>query len=208
MSLKHPSTFDLRAGRGRSMRRRALALAPALAALLGVAPALAAAPGDGATTRRTAGDGRGLTTFGDRGITSFGTRFDASFSRRALTTFSDTPLAPMGGLIRGGVPAPAGSDSGSSRSRGSSGNTTTLGFPAGGGGITSEATLRVDSGAYFGDDDYGGGALLMPAVELPTIVLDHRPAAEVLDATLDAAIRVATESGDFDLARSLDPDRR
>lgn len=206
MSLKHPSTFDPRAGRGRSMRRRALALAPALAALLGVAPAFAAAAGDGASARRTAGDGRGLTTFGDRGITSFGTRFDASFGRRALTTFSDTPLAPMGGLVRGGVPAPAGSDSGGSRSRGVSGSTTTLGFPAGG-GVTSEATLRVDSGAYSGDDD-DDGALLMPAVELPTIVFDHRPAAALLDATLDAAIRVATESGDFDLARSLDPDRR
>lgn len=206
MSLKHPSTLDPRAGRGRSMRRHALALAPALAALLGVAPAFAAAPGDGASARRTAGDGRGLTTFGDRGIASFGTRFDASFGRRALTTFSDRPLLPMGGLIRGGVPAPAGLDSGSSRSHGVSGSTTTLGFPAGGGGVTSEVTLRVDTGAYFADDD--GGALLMPAVELPTIVFDHRPAVKVLDATLDAAIRVAAEGGDFDLARSLDPDRR
>ena len=206
MSWKHPSTLDPRAGRGRSMRRRALALAPALAALFGFAPAFAAAPGDGAATRRVAGDGRGLTTFGDRGLASFGTRFDTSFGRRPLTPFSDTPLAPMGGLIRGGVPAPAGSDSGRSRSRGVSGSTTTLGFPAAGGGVTSEVTLRVDSGAYFsGADD---GVLLMPAVELPTIVFDHRHAVEVLDATLDAAIRVAAESGDFDLARSLDPDRR
>jgi hypothetical protein len=110
----------------------------------------------------------------------------------------------MGGLVRGGVPAPAGSDSG--RSRGVSGSSTTLGFPAGGGGVTSEVTLRVDSGAYFSGED--AGALMMPAVELPTIVFDHRPAAALLDATLDAAIRVAAESGDFDLARSLDPDRR
>lgn len=206
MSLMHPSTFDPRAGRGRSNWRHALALASVLAALLGVAPAFAAAPGDGTVARHVAGDGRGLTTFGDRGISSFGNRFDASFGRRGLTSFSDTPLAPMGGLIRGGVPAPGGGDSGGSRSRGFSGSTTTLGFPADG-GVTSEATLRVDTGASFGGDD-DGGALLMPAVELPTIVFDHRPAAALLDATLDAALRVATERGDIDLARSLDPDRR
>ena len=206
MSLKHPSTLDPRVVRGRSMQRRALVLAPALAALLGFVPAFATAPGDGAATRRVAGDGRGLTTFGNRGIASFGTRFDTSFGRRPLTTFSDTPLAPMGGLIRGDVPAPAGFDSGRSRSRGASGSSTTLGFPAGGGSVTSEVTLRVDSGAYF--SGAGDGVLLMPAVELPTIVFDHRHAVEVLDATLDAAIRVAAESGDFDLARSLDPDRR
>jgi hypothetical protein len=71
----------------------------------------------------------------------------------------------------------------------------------------SQASLHLDAVAGF-DDFSDDSDLLMPAVELPSVVFDHRPAAALLDATLDAAIRAATESGDLDLARSLDPDRR
>jgi hypothetical protein len=109
----------------------------------------------------------------------------------------------MGGQIPGGEPA---SDStandGHSHSHHHCGSATTSSFSD-----VSQVSLHLDAVAGF-DDFSDDSDLLMPAVELPSIVFDHRPAAALLDAMLDAAIRAATESGDLDLARSLDPDRR
>jgi len=211
MSLKQSQAPDPRAARGRSRRLALpLALLPALAAL-----SLAAAPvlGDDGTQRRAAGDGRGLTTFGSRALTTFGDRglasstgrLGESFSQRGLTSFSDLPLAPMGGLIPGGVTVA--SDPGVVHHRCHHGSSSSGGFGFLVPGGPSQASLRADAGDGFDSSD-DGVALLMPAVELPTIVFDHRPAAALMDATLDAAVRAATEDGDLDLARSLDPDRR
>jgi len=204
MSPKQSPTFGPGFPGRRSPQRLALpvALLAALSAL-GFSGTPATGGGDDGGRRRAAGDGRGLVSFGDRGLTSFGGRFNEGFGQRGLTSFSNTPLASMGGLIRGGVPA---SDStaneGHSRSHHHCDSGTTSSFAD-----VSQASLHLDAVAGF-DDLSDDSDLLMPAVELPTIVFDHRPAAALLDATLDAAILAATESGDLDLARSLDPDRR
>jgi hypothetical protein len=204
MSPNQSQTFGPSLPDRRSPRRLALPLG-LLAALsaLGFTGTPTTGGGDDGGRRRAAGDGRGLVSFGDRGLTSFGGRFSEGFGQRGLTSFSDTPLASMGGLIQGGVPA---SDStaneGHSHSHHPCSSGTTSSFSD-----VSQVSLHLDAVAGF-DDFSDDSDLLMPAVELPKVVFDHRPAAALLDATLDAAIRAATESGDLDLARSLDPDRR
>jgi len=160
----------------------------------------------GDSNQRQAGDGRGLATFGARGLTSFGDRFSESFGQRGLTSFSDRPLAPMGGLIPGGVAAPDNSSNGSGRGR----------FGRRGAGWcdtfapTAVRESKTSIGASFADDGDPdeGTKLLMPRVELPVVVLDHRPALAQLASTLDAEIRRADAAGDGDLIRSLDADRR
>jgi hypothetical protein len=165
--------------------------------------------GDSSNSRRAAGDGRGLATFGDRGLTSFGDRGLTTFGDRGLTSFSDIPLAPMGGLVPGGVAAPDGASNGGdrihsshSRCRSSGGSGAFVPLP------TRESA--VSFGSTFTDDfDFDDGSpLLMPRVELPLVVLDHRPALALVEATLENEIRRADEAGDSDLVRSLDADRR
>jgi hypothetical protein len=197
---RNPEDLRERPPRGdarRAGRRQIEASALVLLFALG-GPLLA---GDSTTERRAAGDGRGLATFGDRGLSSFGDRFDASFGRRDLTTFSDTPLAPMGGLVPGGVAAPKG---GANGSRGcSQGRLRFTSVPS-----SSSQSLRNSVASLTSGFVDAGFELLMPRVELPAIVLDHRPAQALLDATLDVELRRAADSGDADLVRSLDPDRR
>lgn len=156
-----------------------------------------------------AGDGRGLASFGTRGLTTFGDRPLTTFGDRGLEKFSDIPLAPMGGLIPGGVAAAdhgsGSSGHGHSSSRHHSGFNDSF-VPLAAIGSPESA---VSIGANFADDaDPDEMTLLMPRVELPVVVFDHRPALALLEATLDAEIRRADAAGDSDLARSLDPDRR
>jgi hypothetical protein len=187
-----------------------LTLAGVLAVVAGLAGPLVA--DDSKTSKRAAGDGRGLATFGDRGLTTFGDRFGQSFADRGLTTFADTPLTPMGGLIPGGVSvATDGSDpSVRHHSNGSSASTSRRVSWSDSSSWRTAIDSQASLGAGFSVDvDEGGDrVLLMPRVELPVVVLDHRPALAVLDATLDAAIRRAAATGDVDLVRSLDADRR
>jgi hypothetical protein len=185
-------------------RRRGFA--PTLAAALALLAASVGPLFAGDSNKRQAGDGRGLATFGDRGLTSFGDRFSESFGHRGLTSFSDIPLAPMGGLIPGGVAAPDNSSNGSGRGH--------FGRRGAGWCDTSAPTAVRESATSIGDsfvddgDPDGGTPLLMPRVELPVIVLDHRPALAQLASTLDAEILRADAAGDGDLVRSLEADRR
>ena len=199
MSPKQSQTFGPGFPRRRAPQRLALPLA-LLAALsaLGFTGTPTTGGGDDGGRRRAAGDGRGLVSFG-RGLTSTAAG-SARDSGGAASVVLNTPLAPMGGLIRGGVPASDSPQRGRIALHHHAAGTT-------GRSPTSRASLHLDAVAGF-DDISDDSDLLMPAVELPTVVFDHRPAAALLDATLDAAIRAATESGDLDLARSLDPDRR
>jgi len=175
----------------------------------GLAGALFA--GDSTNPKKVAaGDGRGLATFGDRALTTFSDRPLTTYGDRGLERFSDIPLAPMGGLIPGGVSVSNHGSSGSSRghsssSRRQSGVTDSFVPMAAVGSPVSEVSI----GSTLADDDADDSALLlMPRVELPVVVLDHRPALALLEATLDAEIRRADAAGDGDLVRSLDPDRR
>jgi len=180
---------------------RAAAFALLVASLAGLG--LGGSDGDGGGARRVAGDGRGLATFGDRALTSFGRRFDTSFATRPLTSFGDAPLVPMGGLITGGD-AP-GDGTRIEHHHHFSHRNDSGGFDAQQ-WAGSEASQQLDR--YDDDDAADGSWFLMPAVALPAVVLDHRPAAATLEATLAAAIRRARAAGDLDLARSLDPERR
>lgn len=186
-------------------------LAGALALIAGLAGSLFAGDSSNSKIRVAAGDGRGLATFGDRALTTFGDRFTESFGRRGLEKFSDIPLTPMGGLIPGGAPA-SGNGSGSSGRGHSSSSHHHSGFsgpvvPLAAVG-SPESEVSVGSNFAFDGASDQPTALLMPRVELPVVVLDHRPALALLEATLDAEIRRADAAGDADLARSLDPDRR
>jgi hypothetical protein len=158
--------------------------------------------------KRAAGDGRGLATFGDRPLTTFSDRPLTTFGDRGFERFSEIPLAPMGGLIPGGVTV-SGSSAGSSGRAHSShrrSTTTTRIVPI---ATIGSSRSEVSFGSSFADDDLDATpTLLMPRVELPAVVLDHRPALALLEATLDDEVRRAAAAGDGDLARSLDPDRR
>lgn len=169
--------------------------------------------GDSTTVnRRAAGDGRGLATFGDRPLTTFSDRPLTTYGDRGLERFSDIPLAPMGGLIPGGVTVSGGGNVGGSGSSHRSHSSTrrfssTSSFVP----IASIGSSRseISFGSNLADEDLDEPSiLLMPRVELPVLVLDHRPALALLEATLDDEVRRAAAAGDCDLARSLDPDRR
>jgi hypothetical protein len=188
-------------------RRFTARLAGGVVLVAGLAGALFA--GDSTISKKVAGgDGRGLATFGDRALTTFGDRPLTTFGDRGLERFSDIPLAPMGGLVPGGVSL---SDHGSGGStRGHSSSTRHFGVTdsflpmAAVGSPGSEVSI----GSTFADGDADDSAqLLMPRVELPVVVLDHRQALAQLEAMLDAEIRRADAAGDVDLVRSLDPDR-
>lgn len=191
-----------------SSRRFTPRLAGSVVLVAGLAGALFA--GDSSSQKRVAaGDGRGLATFGDRALTTFGDRPLTTFGDRGLEKFSDIPLTSMGGLIPGGVSISGHSSGTSDRSHSNSshhhfGVTDTFVPMAAVGSPGSQVSI----GSTFEDDDADDTALLMPRVELPVVVLDHRPALALLEATLDAEIRRADAAGDGDLVRSLDPDRR
>jgi hypothetical protein len=191
---------------------RSRGAAPRLAGVLLLVAGLAGTlfAGDSSSQRNVpAGDGRGLATFGDRGLTTFGDRPLTTFGDRGLEKFSDIPLAPMGGLIPGGAAA---ADHGfGSSGRGHSSSHRHSGFS--GSFVPLAAIGTPESAVSIGANSADGAdpdemTLLMPRVELPVVVLDHRSALALLEATLDAEIRRADAAGDGDLARSLDPDRR
>ena len=191
-----------------SSRRFTPRLAGSVILVAGLAGALFA--GDSSNQKRVAaGDGRGLATFGDRALTTFGDRPLTTFGDRGLEKFSDIPLTPMGGLIPGGVSFSGHSSGASDRGHSASShrNFGVTGFFVPMAAVGSPDS-RVSIGSSFEDDDADDSALLMPRVELPVLVLDHRPALALLEATLDAEIRRADAAGDGDLVRSLDPDRR
>lgn len=183
-------------------------------ALLGVAGLCFAGDGKaGKSSRRAAGDGRGLATFGDRGLLPFGDRFVEGFGDRGLESFSDTPLMSIGGLVPDG-----GSADDRSHDRSSQGTRRDRrdrrerfgGITSAGGSFAgqSQASLRTSDGAFAPTNATVGRGTLLPALELPALVLDHRLALATLDSVLDAALQRAEAAGDLDLARSLDPDRR
>src|SRR5262249_18338928 len=124
-----------------------------------------------------AGGGRGLGALGGPALTTVGGRPLPTLGDRRPDRLSDIPLPPPGGLVPGGVSLSDHGSSGSSRGHSSShhhfGVTDSFVPMAAAGSPVSEVSI----GSFFADDDGDDSALLlMPRVELPVIVLDHRPA--------------------------------
>jgi hypothetical protein len=185
---------------GRSPRRTVLLRLAWTAGCFALsAPVVVGGDDDARPRSRPAGDGRGLATFGDRGLTTFSDRGLASFGDRGLTSFSDIPLAPMGGLVPG-EPAPAGAraDSGSSRRR-SRRSIRVQGFSSGERGSRSFATLAPEGAATRA----ARALVLLPAVAVPPLVLDHGAAAADIAARLELEVGRALAAGDQDVARTL-----
>ena len=178
------------------------ALAPPLSGLA-VGSAASAASGDGNDR---------LTTFGDRGLTTFGDR--------GLASFSDIPLIPMGGAD---IPGWSASHREAPRqtanakpSRPPCTRRSRRQFPfivvgdrngqtlaSGGSAVRSIASLRgvpltVAATAV---------SVELPAVELPSITLDHRPLLADLAVELEQARFAADARGAHDLAGSIEAAR-
>ncbi len=149
------------------------------------------------------GDGRGLATFGDR--------FTEGFSQRGLVPFSDTPLAPMGGFEAPGwsarapsltprdrPPPPPRLHHRSRRFRFDRDDRDD--FARRSSAPHSVASIR---GTLSASTLLDAAPVALPAVALPAIVFDHRPALADLAAALrDEADRVAAR-GDRSSAQQL-----
>ena len=196
----------------------ALAVAACVSAFLPGASAQEG-PSARANSRTISGNGRGLGTFSDRGLTTFGDRFSEGFGRRDLTSFSDIPLAPMGGLeIPGPSEARRNSRSGDSDGRrlrnhhpprssrqfdlSSSAFSDAGGTSMATGGHHAGRSVSI-RGRVVSSSRGPAAPVVLPSVRLPSVTLDHRPALERLSLALRQELDRVERRGDPGVARAL-----